>query len=119
MSILQQAVATRFRRIVVAVVAILAIPALALAWYLGSPLFLDKTVEEEFPLTISAEIPSDMSRSDVETIMEGMAKIDSEMTRRDAQGYGIPRKDQHWLFPRRGPLPQRKRVGHHICTAGS
>ena len=80
MSILQQAVATRFRRIVVAVVAILAIPALALAWYLGSPLFLDKTVEEEFPLTISAEIPSDMSRSDVETIMEGMAKIDSEMT---------------------------------------
>ena len=58
---------------------ILAIPALALAWYLGSPLFIDKTVDEEFPLTISAEIPPDMSRSDVETIMEGMAKIDSEM----------------------------------------
>ena len=35
---------------VVVVVVIIAIPALALAWYLGSPLFIDKTVDEEFPL---------------------------------------------------------------------
>ena len=29
---------------------------LALAWWLGSPLFLSKTVDEEFPLTVSATV---------------------------------------------------------------
>ena len=28
---------------------VLAIPAIALAWWLGSPLFLDTTVDETFP----------------------------------------------------------------------
>ena len=55
------------------------IPVLALAWWLGSPLFIDKTVDEEFPLTVGADIPEGMTRSEAETIMEGMAKMDSPM----------------------------------------
>lgn len=45
-----------WRRTGVRVAAIaLAIPVLALAWYLGSPLFLDRTVVEEFPVAAPAE----------------------------------------------------------------
>ena len=80
MSILQLFIATRRRKIAVGILAVLAIPVLALAWYLGSPLFSNVTVDEEFPRTVSADIPSDMTRSEVEAIMEGMAKIDGEMT---------------------------------------
>ncbi|MEE9249448.1 MAG: DM13 domain-containing protein [Dehalococcoidia bacterium] len=36
--------------------------------------------DEQFPLTVDAEIPSDMTRSGVETIMEEAAKINNEMT---------------------------------------
>ena len=73
-------VATKLRRIAVGVVVVVAIPVLALAWYLGSPLLFSKTVDEEFPRTVSAEIPPDMRRSEVEAIMEGIAKVESEMT---------------------------------------
>ena len=59
------------------------IPALALgtfiAYDLGSPLFTNVTVEEEFPFANTAEVPADMDREDVEKIMEGMAHIDQEM----------------------------------------
>jgi hypothetical protein len=44
-----------FRRLVT----IGAVPALAIAWWLGSPLFLDRTVDEAFPVTVpSAEAPA-------------------------------------------------------------
>ena len=45
------------------------IPVGALAWWLGSPLFIDKEVNEEFPRTVNAQIPSGMSRSDAENEM--------------------------------------------------
>ena len=80
MNIYRWIAATRLRRIVAGGLALLAIPALALGWWLGSPLFLNKTVDEEFPRTISAEIPLDMERADVEMAMEVMAKVDAEMT---------------------------------------
>ncbi len=80
MSILQSLLATKRRRVAVAVLVVLAIPALALAWWLGSPLFISKTVDEQFPLTVSAEVPPSMQRADVEAVMEGMAKLDSPMT---------------------------------------
>ena len=35
------------KRILIAA-AVLAVPALALAWWLGSPLFIDRAVNEEF-----------------------------------------------------------------------
>ena len=79
MRILRWTVATRLRRMLLGALIILAIPVVVLGWYLFSPLFINKTVEEEFPLTISAEIPEDMSRSEVEGIMEGMAKVNGEM----------------------------------------
>ena len=80
MRIFRWLVATKLRRIAVGVVVVLAIPVIALAWYLGSPLLSNKTVDEEFPRTVSAEIPPDIKRSEVEAVMEVMAKVESEMT---------------------------------------
>jgi hypothetical protein len=68
------------RRVVAGVLVLLAIPVLALGWWLGSPLFLNKTVDEEFPRTISVEIPAGIARADVEMAMEVTAKVDAEMT---------------------------------------
>ena len=65
-------------------VVIVGTPMLALVIFigydLGSPLFTNKTVEEEFPFAFSASIPEDMEISDVEMIMAGMAKVDQEFT---------------------------------------
>lgn len=63
-------------------VGIVGAPLLALAIYigydLGSPLFTNKTVEEEFPFAASAVVPPGMERKDVEAIFENMAKINQE-----------------------------------------
>lgn len=63
-------------------VGIVATPVLALTIFLGydlgSPLFTNKTVEEEFPFAFTATVPSNMSRSNVEDIMEGIAQVDQE-----------------------------------------
>lgn len=64
------------RNLAVAGVA-LGAPALALAWWLGSPLFLDTEVDEEFPLTASAEVPEDMTREEVEREMAKAAAAPS------------------------------------------
>ena len=53
--------------------AILALPALALAWWLGSPLFLDQEVDEDFPMSAEAVIPADMTAEEVETEMQKAA----------------------------------------------
>ena len=45
-------------------------------WYLASPLFTDKRVEEAFPFALTATVPSGMDREDVEMVMAGMAKTD-------------------------------------------
>ncbi len=50
------------------------------AWWLVSPLFISKTVHEEFPFAATAIVPEDMTRSEVEEVMAGMAKVDAEMT---------------------------------------
>ncbi len=73
-------VSTKRRRLIIGGLVVALIPVLALAWWLGSPLFINKTVDEEFPLTVGADIPEGMSRSEAETIMEGMAMMDSPMT---------------------------------------
>ena len=63
-------------------VAIVGAPMLVLAviagWYLASPLFIDKRVDEEFPFALNAIVPEDMDRSDVEKVMEGISHIDQE-----------------------------------------
>jgi hypothetical protein len=46
---------------------------LPVAWYLGSPLFLDRSVEEEFPLSSRAELPVGMERAQAEEEMRRAA----------------------------------------------
>ena len=64
-------------------VAAVGTPVLVLAvvtgWYVVSPLFIDKRVDEEFPFALSAVVPAGMTRGEVEEVMEGMAKINQEM----------------------------------------
>ena len=45
---------------------------------LGSPLFTNKTVEEELPFSFAAILPPDMDREDVEKVMATLAKVDQE-----------------------------------------
>lgn len=59
---------------------VVGIAVLAAAWYLGSPLFLDTTVDESFPLTETAEIPDEMTRDEVEAEMAAAAKETVEAT---------------------------------------
>ena len=63
-----------------AIVATIAAAVLALAWWLGSPVFLSKTVDEEFPLTVDATVPENMTRAEVEAVMKGMAMVDAPMS---------------------------------------
>ena len=62
-------------------VAIVGVPLLVLfgfvAYDLGSPLFTNVTVEEEFPFAFAATVPSGMDRGDVEEVMAGMAMVDA------------------------------------------
>ncbi len=57
------------KRIIIAVVVIIGIPAAALAWWLLSPLFINQTVDEEFPLASNAAIPPNMTMAEAEEIM--------------------------------------------------
>ena len=57
---------------------IIAIPVAAFAWWLLSPLFLNTTVEEEFPFSATADMPVGMTQTEAEDIMQGMAKVDME-----------------------------------------
>lgn len=54
-----------------------AIVMLFLAWSLGSPLFTNVTVEEEFPFALNATVPDGMERDDVEMVMSGIAMVDA------------------------------------------
>ena len=60
--------------------AIVGVPLLVLfgfvAYDLGSPLFTNVTVEEEFPFAFGATVPAGLERSDVEEVMAGMAMVD-------------------------------------------
>lgn len=49
-----------------------------LAWGLGSPLFIDETVEEEFPFAYTAVVPEGMEMEDVEMTMAVVAAMDDE-----------------------------------------
>ena len=46
-----------------------AVPVLALAWWLASPLFIDRVVDEPFPRAAMAVVPDDMTMEQVEQIM--------------------------------------------------
>lgn len=60
---------------------VLGIPALILGWWLLSPLFFDREVNEDFPLSASAQVPDDMTQQEVEQAMKDAAEggdVDSE-----------------------------------------
>ncbi len=52
------------------VAAIIIIPALAFAWWLGSPLFIDRTVDEDFPALMNAIVPEGMEMVEANATME-------------------------------------------------
>ncbi len=84
MGIVNRATATprrkRWSTIGLGVALVLAVPVLWLAWWLGSPLFIDKVADEDFPLTANATIPDNVTRAEAETTMETAAKIEAPMS---------------------------------------
>lgn len=54
----------------VAIVAVIVIPGAAVAWWLGSPLFIDKMVDEEFPALMNAVMPAGMEMQQAQATME-------------------------------------------------
>ena len=67
------------KRLWVVVGIVILVPVVAIAGYLGLPLFIDTIVEEEFPFAEAAVVPADMTRKQVEDTMATMAKMDSPM----------------------------------------
>ncbi|MDA1279615.1 MAG: DM13 domain-containing protein [Chloroflexi bacterium] len=70
----------RWAKIGLGLFLLLAIPALWLAWWLGSPLFIDDVANEDFPLTVGATMPIGVTRDEAEGMMETAAKLESSMT---------------------------------------
>lgn len=64
------------KKAVIVAGAIALVVAGALGWWLLSPLFINQTVDEEFPFSAAAVLPADMTSVEVEEIMAGMAKVD-------------------------------------------
>ena len=69
----------RMTRAGLGVAIVAAIPAIWLAWYLVSLLFIDDVANEDFPLTANATIPENVTREAAEEIMSTAAKVDSPM----------------------------------------
>ena len=59
---------------------IILIPALLLAWWLLSPLFLNQTVAEDFPRAANAVIPPNKTMAQVEAEMRAMETTDQPAT---------------------------------------
>ena len=58
-------------KLIAAVIAVLVIvPVIGVAWWLGSPLFIDVQVDEEFPALENAVIPDGMAMSEAQATME-------------------------------------------------
>ena len=52
------------------------VPLLAAAWWLGTPLIINRTVDEAFPHSANATIPTNMTHQEVEQVMVSLAKLD-------------------------------------------
>ena len=64
-------------------IGIISVPLLAvtlwLGWSLGSPLFTNVTVDESFPFAVNATVPEGMEREEVEQVLSGFSKVDTEV----------------------------------------
>ena len=62
---------------------IISVPLIAitlwLGWSLGSPLFTNVTVDEEFPFAVNATVPEGMEREEVEQVLSGFSKVETEV----------------------------------------
>ena len=71
---------------------IVSVPLLAvtlwLGWSLGSPLFTNVTVEEQFPFALNADVPPGMERAEVEDTMAGMAMVEDPVMDEEMPGTG-------------------------------
>ena len=67
----------------VVIAAVIVIPGVAVAWWLASPLFIDKTVDEEFPALMNAVMPAGMemveAQATMETAMDNPTEVQEEM----------------------------------------
>ena len=70
--------AMTLKKTLIGAAAIVVIVGIAFGWWLLSPLFLNTTVEEEFPFSATADMPVGMTQPEAEDIMQGMAKVDME-----------------------------------------
>ena len=78
------------KKVIIIALAIVAAPVLAVAWWRLSPLFMNTTVDEEFPAPTAAAVvvplpddvtmPPDMTLDEARGVMVGMAKLDAPMT---------------------------------------
>ena len=69
--------AWRYRKPLGIVTVPLLLVTLWLGWSLGSPLFTNVTVDEEFPFAATATVPEGMEREEVEEILSGFSKVDT------------------------------------------
>ena len=69
----------RIKYVAIGTAVVVLVPAALIAWWLLSPLFIDRTVDEELPFTQSAEIPPGVTRTEAEMVMSVMARIDQEV----------------------------------------
>lgn len=60
-------------RLIIAVIVL--IPIIAIAWWLGSPLFISKSVSEDFPV-----VAGGVTAAEIEQVMTIMAKTNEEMS---------------------------------------
>ena len=67
---------------------IILIPVIGIAWWLLAPLFTSTTVEEEFPFAVTASVPPDMTRAQVEQVMSGIL-VRQRPTGQGQRGGGI------------------------------
>ena len=71
--------AWRYRKPIGIVSVPLLLVTLWLGWSLGSPLFTNVTVDEEFPFAVNATVPDGMEREEVEEVLSGFSKVDTEV----------------------------------------
>ncbi len=71
--------AWRYRKPIGIVSVPLLLVTLWLGWSLGSPLFTNVTVDEEFPFAVNATVPEGMEREEVEEVLSGFSKVDTEV----------------------------------------
>jgi len=75
----------RARMLSIAALAVAAAVVLAIAWWLGSPLFINRTVNESFPATApAADKPADAEMAKTDAMTAGSAMKDSEAMAGDA-----------------------------------